>query len=78
MVLCVDYDKRIVFVTTEHLNKRPKWMFDKGIINFYTLSFQNLISDVRSKFIPFKRRGFSMILKDENKNLILCFNELSE
>lgn len=74
MVLNVDYDKRILFITINQINKRPRWMVENGIIDFYSLCFQNVISDIRSGFNPFKKRGYSMVLQHQNKSIILCFN----
>ena len=74
MVFKVDNDKRILFVNAEHLKKKHQFMLNKNIIDFYSISFNDLFSDVRSGFNFYKKRGFSMVLQHQNKNLILCFN----
>lgn len=75
MIFKVDYEKHIVFITFEHLNKRPRWMVEHGILNFYSLSFDNVHSDYRSAYYPFKKRGYSLVITRDGKKLLLCFNK---
>ncbi len=77
MVFETDEIAGIVYVNGSHLNKRPLWMIENNIVNFYTLTFDNLKCDVKSGLMFFKKRGYSAVLRYGGKNLILFFNQFS-
>ncbi len=70
----IDYDKRLLVLSVDALNKKPKDLFLNKKIDFYSIIPENVCGKVRDNFIPLKKRGYSMVLKHENLSLLLCFN----